>query len=62
MTSILDRVQALCRSVATEPDPIAAMKALESEANEEERRMFPMLWESFWGAMRRAETERDDQA
>lgn len=59
MTSILDRVQALCRSIEAHSDPVASMKALEAEASAEERRMFPMLWESFWGAMQRAELDRE---
>ena len=52
MTMATIKAMEIIRNVSAWPDPVAAMRALEAEATEEERRItFPRLWVSLWRAM-----------
>ena len=47
VTSILDRATAIIRTARSHPDPEGAMERLEAEAPEDEKVLFPMLWEGL---------------
>lgn len=45
--SIFERARVIIQTARIHPDPVGAMKRLEAEAPEDEKVMFPMLWEGL---------------